>query len=825
MGEDIVRRQDSDGREGANEHQLDATNQRAFPKAEITDPTKNSHSQKGVSLPNSCEASEQSQNPLVFSYLSTAAYKDGLDLLIDALDHVDIRNAEFRIYGPVVEPNYFGKTMQRVKKGKNVVFYGDYSKSRFAEILSRTHIVVVPSREEHDRHLIKEIIHEGVPVIVSSIERNSEVVNDGKNGWRFKAGSIEDLAQKIQEVIHMPSLIDNVRRNIQSAKALESRASELEKCPPFLKSSHSDASLLPVTKSLRSNVTGKDMNPKQRGMQDEVNNEAAHCRWPFLVSIIIPVFNRIDLTKQCLTELANVTEGVSYEVIVVDNASTDGTHEFLASLEGDVQIVTNKKNMGFSKACNQGARVGKGKHLVFLNNDTVPLIGWLKALVQEIEADACVAVVGSKLLYEDNSIQHAGVVFSRLYQTPYHIFQKLPHDFFPANVRREFQAVTAACMLVRKETFEQVGGFDEGFVNGFEDVDLCLKIRRLGKKVIYQPKSCLYHLESQTEGRKTHDVANGTRLLAQWGHLWFIDEDIVASDSGYFVQQYVANGRLRSNLVPKQDVENQVVWQNVAKLQQLLLGKTRQPLKDLTEQRREIEELLSDIDGWPSDLGILEWVGRVCETLQSEAEAKGYWEKLLSIGDHPHARLGLARAGLKKGNLQEAQKHLDVLKNEFSPREDGWTLQGVLYIQTQEFLLAKDAFEMALQCEQSYERAQIGLGMACMGLGENEEAWTQFNQVLSQDPDNIEATRCLIQVGTVLERWESLFCQLRRFVERNPAASEIRFALAGVAVRAGHLEQAREQLSWFQLIKPDYEGLEDLANALNKVQEPTMSAQ
>ncbi len=537
----------------------------------------------------------------------------------------------------------------------------------------------------------------------------------------------------------------------------------------------------------------------------------------FDCSIIIPVFNKLELTQQCLIHLAEVTQENSYEVVIVDNHSSDGTSEFLRTLDGDIQVIANPENLGFAKACNQGAQAARGKHLVFLNNDTIPQAGWLSELVKEIEQNENVDVVGSKLLYEDKTIQHAGVVFSRLYQTPYHIFQGLPESFPPANVRKEFQVVTAACMLVRKETFESVGGFDEGFVNGFEDVDLCLKIRQLGKKVIYQPKSCLYHLESQSPGRKIHDVANAKRLLSRWGHLWFIDEDIVAAESGYFMQQYVADDKLRSRLVPKQEIENPATWQHVAKLQQLLLGQQCQPLKDLPE-RQKIEELVSYTDGWPSDLGILEWVGRVCETLRCETEAKRFWEKLLSIGDHPNARLGLARAYIKTGDLQKAQKHLDVLKTEFSPKEEGWTLQGVLCMQNQDFSLAKRAFELALEFDQTSQKARLGVGMACMGLEANEEAMTQFSHVLSQDPDNLEAIRCLLQVGTVLQRWDILACHLTCFVERNPAEYEIRFALAGVAIRAGHIEKAREQLSWFQLIKPDYEGLDDLASVLNRAQ-------
>ena len=103
-------------------------------------------------------------------------------------------------------------------------------------------------------------------------------------------------------------------------------------------------------------------------------------------SIIIPVFNKLELTRQCLTHLAEVTHGYSYEVIVVDNASTDGTGPFLSSLEGDIQIISNDVNLGFAKSCNQGAARAKGKYLVFLNNDTIPKEGWLSALADEVEA-------------------------------------------------------------------------------------------------------------------------------------------------------------------------------------------------------------------------------------------------------------------------------------------------------------------------------------------------------------------------------------------------------------------------------------------------------
>jgi GT2 family glycosyltransferase/ADP-heptose:LPS heptosyltransferase/Tfp pilus assembly protein PilF len=529
----------------------------------------------------------------------------------------------------------------------------------------------------------------------------------------------------------------------------------------------------------------------------------------FDCSIIIPVFNKVELTQQCLTHLAEVTDTPSYEVIVVDNCSSDGTAEFLASLSGDIQVITNNENRGFAKACNQGARAAKGKHLVFLNNDTIPRAGWLSALVEEIELHESVGVVGSKLLYPDDTIQHAGVVISRLYRTPYHLFQGVSGSFPAVNTRREFQAVTAACMLVRKETFESVSGFDEGFVNGFEDVDLCLKTRQIGKKVIYQPKSCLYHLESQTPGRKDHDRENAKRFIARWEHQWLDDEDLVADQSGCFIRQEAFEGKIRSQLISKQTMAPPAAWQRVVDLQQLLLGRTCQSLVEMTDSQK-IGNLLVPVESWPNDIGILEWVGRVCESLHCEQEAVQFWQKLLAIADHPKARLGLARAMLKNGNLDESQKHLDEWKRKFPQREDGWTLQGILFMQREKFFEAKEAFDQSLAFDGVNIKAQVGLGMACLGLEQPAEAWEQFERVLSVDPDNVRAIRCLIQAGTALQQWDILERHLTRFVERNPADCDIRFALAGVQCRTGQVEKANEHLTWLRLIQPEYEGLNDL---------------
>lgn len=255
----------------------------------------------------------------------------------------------------------------------------------------------------------------------------------------------------------------------------------------------------------------------------------------YLTSIIIPVFNKVEYTRDCLVALSENTDGENYEVIIVDNASSDGTGDFLEHLEGDVTIITNKKNLGFAKACNQGAMLAKGEYLLFLNNDTIPSKGWLTEMLKVVDPVKKIAVVGSKLLYPDTGlIQHAGIVFGDL-KEPYHIYKNLPAEHPAVNRLVEFQAVTAACMLIDKTIFQEAGMFDEIYMNGYEDIDLCLKVRELGYKIIYAPSSILSHAEFTSEGRTDYQDKNLTLFLKRWKRKIMPDEDKYYSSNGHSV--------------------------------------------------------------------------------------------------------------------------------------------------------------------------------------------------------------------------------------------------------------------------------------------------
>jgi len=205
-------------------------------------------------------------------------------------------------------------------------------------------------------------------------------------------------------------------------------------------------------------------------------------------------------------------------VIVVDNGSTDGTSDLLSSWSGsrsNARVVSLGRNLGFARACNEGARLARGHYLVFLNNDTLPTPGWLEKMLGLAEAEPRVGIIGSKLLYPDGRIQHIGVVFGED-KTPNHIYRGFSSKIRPARISREYQAVSGACLLVRRDLYELVGGMDERYQNSYEDADLCLKIRARGYRVLVCADSVVYHFESMSEGRRIQDFRNSALFKARW---------------------------------------------------------------------------------------------------------------------------------------------------------------------------------------------------------------------------------------------------------------------------------------------------------------------
>ena len=222
-------------------------------------------------------------------------------------------------------------------------------------------------------------------------------------------------------------------------------------------------------------------------------------------SVIVPLFNRCDLTEKCLLSLLDETLD-PFDLVLVDNASTDNTTLI------DVTI-RNPENYGFARACNQGADRASGDFIVFLNNDTEVHEGWLEALLKPFE-DPDVGITGGLLLYPSGDVQHAGVTVN--FERPYGCEAKnITHDLGVGDY--DCAAVTGACLAIRAGLFHELGGFDEGYWNGYEDIDLCLKATAEGWRIVFTPDCVVTHLESQSgPERWTAVKANVQRLRDRW---------------------------------------------------------------------------------------------------------------------------------------------------------------------------------------------------------------------------------------------------------------------------------------------------------------------
>lgn len=237
------------------------------------------------------------------------------------------------------------------------------------------------------------------------------------------------------------------------------------------------------------------------------------------VTIVIPVYNQFAHTRACLAALAEHPPAVPFEVVVVDDGSSDRTRSELEQWSG-VRYHRRAENGGFIAACNDGARLAAGRRLLFLNNDTVPQPGWLDELVATAERDPDIGIVGSQLIFGDGVLQESGgIVFSDGSGWNYGRGES-PNDPRFCYLR-ETDYVSGAVLLIDKDLFDQVGGFDTRYAPAYyEDTDLAFAVRAAGKKVVVAPQSQVLHDEGVTSGTdtgggvKAYQVRNKDRFAA-----------------------------------------------------------------------------------------------------------------------------------------------------------------------------------------------------------------------------------------------------------------------------------------------------------------------
>ncbi len=210
------------------------------------------------------------------------------------------------------------------------------------------------------------------------------------------------------------------------------------------------------------------------------------------------------------------------EIIVIDNASRDGTTNYLSNYE--CTVIINTANLGFAKAHNQAAKIAQGEYLLLLNNDTAVTPGFLKAMLNCFEASEKIGIVGCciMMLEGEKRVQHAGVMFTQDY-VPYELGLPVPsvapgipvNDLRVKSIR-EVPSVTFACVMIKKECWDEVEGLDEEYINGWEDTDFVLKAREKGWKVWYTGEALIKHKKHGTPGRHNHEAENRQRYDNIW---------------------------------------------------------------------------------------------------------------------------------------------------------------------------------------------------------------------------------------------------------------------------------------------------------------------
>ncbi len=357
------------------------------------------------------------------------------------------------------------------------LFYGD------SDVLSRRGRALDPLfKPDFDLYLLRGFNYIGESFLVSA------QLLDAVKGWREKRSY--DLllccAEQAGHAVHIPHILYHAAKNGGENEKEQERAlaEHLARCQIEAKIGPGEG---PGIRRIHYRLPQTEPEP--------------------LVSILIPNRDHLELLKPCLDSLRSQKGFAHCEVLLLENGSTDPeTQSFYrqscASDPERIRLLVWKEAFNYSAINNFGAKQARGRYLLFLNNDTQMLPGCLRELLNYASRED-VGAVGARMYYEDGTLQHAGVIlgYGGLAGHAFEGMKKEQYRKIPwALAAREYSAVTAACMMVPRAVFEQAGGFDETLGVAYNDIDLCLRIRRMGKKVICNPYAQLYHFESRTRG-------------------------------------------------------------------------------------------------------------------------------------------------------------------------------------------------------------------------------------------------------------------------------------------------------------------------------------
>ncbi len=562
-------------------------------------------------------------------------------------------------------------------------------------------------------------------------------------------------------------------------------------------------------------------------------------------SIIIPVHNNLRYTKGCIDTLLRDPIRATCELIVVDNGSTDDTPVYLRSLAGRVTVISPGANLGFARANNLAARQAAGRFLVLLNNDTIPGCGWLDAMIETAASDERIAIVGAKLLYpQDRTVQHAGVVITRDLKLQ-HLYEGFPEDHPAVNKRRDFRIVTAACMLIKRGIYHNHGGLDENFINGFEDVDFCLRVAETGMRVVYEPRAVVLHYAEATAGRHDHENANAVRLTRLWRHKLTSDIDGYLREDGYKINNKRGSVRFVPrgvNMIELLDKARETLKEgNIGEaLRQYEKINRADPdnatalsyLADINDRRGELDEaakFLLRLSRSRPDAEVYMKLAQNSLKRRQYDSAKSYAAEAMNLAagsngcaDEAHSILG--DATYKSGDIDKAAEIYDAVLASDPHQLRALTGRGTVALTRKEYREAVRLFDRALTVHPHHNRAILGKGLAYMGLGRRREGADLVGESLLIEPDNGWAIATILPVLSESGKLDEADKALKRYLEHYPDDHPMLLARAGVAYALGRLNVSRMVLDKVLEIHPEYPGAADLDRELKRSVETAVEA-
>ena len=287
------------------------------------------------------------------------------------------------------------------------------------------------------------------------------------------------------------------------------------------------------------------------------------------LSIVIVNWNTSNLTIQCLASIYESDPSLEFEIIVVDNGSTDGSVKTITEHFPTTRVITNEQNLGFAKANNQGIKMGKGRYFLLLNSDTILKPKSLDMLVHYADENLGVGVVGPKLLNLDGTLQESWSAFPSLWSeiTGQPVRKRRPIGDHP--YAYEVDSILGACMLVRDDVIRSIGMLDEDYFMYSEEVDWCFRIQRGGWQIHYYPASEIFHIggaSASMNSLRQLSLLYKNKILfftKNYGYLMAISLRyglVLANCFGIFRRFFYRNGKDRSAVMDRIAIQSRLVW-------------------------------------------------------------------------------------------------------------------------------------------------------------------------------------------------------------------------------------------------------------------------